>query len=66
MFAETLSNIAVQAPVPSTVASLIVVWKMELAIDCCDFGKEDTTYILKLPSQHKRLGRKECSVECSH
>lgn len=40
---ETLVNIAVQIPKPIVTESLVIVWNMEPAMDCCELGNEERT-----------------------
>ena len=50
-FSETLVKMAAKMPRPVVTASLMVVWKTELTMDCCDLGNEDTTYIWDVSGQ---------------
>ena len=57
-------NIAVQMPSPMVTESLVTVWKIEPATDCCDLGNEERTYIWGVMNQRRR--RNELERPCTH
>ena len=42
---ETPVDIAVQIPKPIVTENLVIVWNIEPAMDCCELGNEQRTYI---------------------